>query len=514
MVYITVLISGSGTNLQAIIDACESGIIPDSEVNGVISNQRDAYGLVRAKKHGIPTVFLPFQRKEMPRDVYETQILAAIRSFAHATDIVVLAGWMHILGKSFLTGLGIPIINLHPALPGEFPGKDAIGEAHKAFKEGRLPQKRTGVMVHYVIPEIDAGTMICATEVPIFDSDTEEVLRARVQYCEKPILIQSLLMIICSKTSIPDRKAASKWPCDPSNLLHQGKVRDMYQTESPNLIALMASNRFSSFDRIITEIPHKGAVLTALSAWWFKRTQGIMPNHMISARENLMIVRRCKPFPVEVVVRAYITGSTNTSIWTHYARGERSYCGIELPEGLNKHDKLPDTLGPAIITPTTKDTEHDEPLSAGEVVARGLATQEEWDYISTKALEVFAYGQSIVAERGLLLVDTKFEFGRDLETGKILLIDEVLTCDSSRFWKASTYMERVANGLEPERMDKDILREWLKERCDPYDTSQPLPGIPAELKARVEAAYLQFYQTLTGEPFRSANRQGMIEVNY
>ena len=207
-----------------------------------------------------------------------------------------------------------------------------------------------------------------------------------------------------------------------------------------------------------------------------------------------MTVRECKQFPIEVIVRAYITGSTKTSLWTHYASGKRTYCGIKFPDGLQKHQAID-----IVITPTTKgDT--DEPISEKQILERGILTASEWETIRNYSLTLFRYGQTVAADRGLILVDTKMEFGRAVDNGEIIVSDELFTIDSSRFWLASSYQERFENGIEPERFDKDQVREWVKSRCDPY--KDELPTIPTELCNRVSQVYHTFYQQLTGHKLK------------
>lgn len=213
-------------------------------------------------------------------------------------------------------------------------------------------------------------------------------------------------------------------------------------------------------------------------------------------------MRRCDVFPVEFVVRGYATGSTDTSLWTHYAAGVREYCGHALPEGLKKNDRLPRNL----VTPTTKSETHDEPVSGEEAVSRGLLSRRDWEAASSAALALFARGQSIAARRGLILVDTKYEFGRDPETGRVVLVDEIHTPDSSRYWLANSYEQRHAAGLEPESVDKEFLRLWFRQNCDPYNDAV-LPEAPWELVRELSRRYVYLYETITGEAFVPPTQQ-------
>lgn len=280
-----------------------------------------------------------------------------------------------------------------------------------------------------------------------------------------------------------------------TQLIRKGKVRDLYDIGC-GLMLIHHSDRVSSFDKIWCDIKGKGNVLNSTSVWWFERTRHIIPNHLQYShpKGRNMIVKKCSVFPIEFVVRGYITGSTNTSLWTHYNNGERQYCGIEFPNGLSKNQKLAKT----VLTPTTKG-DVDEPISAQQIVETGIMTQKDWDKCSSAALELFEYGQKIARGSGLILVDTKYEFGRDEKTGEILLIDEIHTCDSSRFWKLDSYQNRFQNGLEPVKFDKDLVRSFVKTQCDPYTTISTDVKIPDDIKETVIDAYHEFYRTLTGD---------------
>jgi phosphoribosylaminoimidazole-succinocarboxamide synthase len=199
--------------------------------------------------------------------------------------------------------------------------------------------------------------------------------------------------------------------------------------------------------------------------------------------------------PIEFVVRGYMTGSTDTSIWTQYQNGVRNYCGHALPEGMKKNERLAKN----IVTPTTKETTHDRPITPKEIVAEGWLTAEQWEFTSAKTLELFAFGQKIAASRGLILVDTKYEFGVASD-GEILLIDEIHTPDSSRYWLADSYAERLAAGQEPNMIDKEFFRLWFRERCDPYKDAV-LPEPPADLIAELAARYIQLFEKITGTAF-------------
>ncbi|KAF1336562.1 Phosphoribosylaminoimidazolesuccinocarboxamide synthase, partial [Globisporangium splendens] len=274
-----------------------------------------------------------------------------------------------------------------------------------------------------------------------------------------------------------------------------GKVRDIYVF--PDTVLLISTDRQSAFDRQLASIPYKGRVLTMTSAWWFNATRHIVPNHVLaSPHPSVMLCKKCTVFPVEFVVRGYITGSTSTSMWTNYKNGSRDFCGHKLAEGYVQHQKLPENL----VTPTTKDDVHDELISGEEIVRSGRMTQQQWDYCSQKALELFAFGQQQAAARGLILVDTKYEFGMDNATGEILLIDEIHTPDSSRYWLAHSYEARMAQGLSPENIDKEFLRLWFKDHCDPYK-DEVLPDAPQDLVLELSRRYILLYELITGGKF-------------
>lgn len=277
---------------------------------------------------------------------------------------------------------------------------------------------------------------------------------------------------------------------------YKGKVRENYDLPDGSRI-IIATDRLSAFDVILTAIPFKGQVLTETARYWFEETADICPNHVLSYPDpNVVIGKRLDILPVEIVVRGYLAGTTSTSILTKYRKGERRMYGITLPDGLKDNEKLPEP----IITPTSKafDGGHDEPLSGEEILAQGLLTAEQWETVSRYALALFARGQARAAERGLILVDTKYEFGTD-RNGRIVLADEIHTPDSSRYWIADSYGESFARGGRPASFDKDFVRAWVTERCDPY--KDPIPEIPRELVEQTSRVYIQAFEQITGRTF-------------
>ncbi len=277
---------------------------------------------------------------------------------------------------------------------------------------------------------------------------------------------------------------------------YRGKVRENYDLPDGRRI-IISTDRLSAFDRILTCIPYKGQVLTQTARYWFEATKDICPNHVIEYPDpNVVIGKRLDILPVEIVVRGYLAGTTGTSILTLYKKGEREMYGMRLPDGLRDNQKLPEP----VITPTSKEFDggHDEPLTPAEIVDRGLLTKEQWETLSTYALALFARGQELAARRGLILVDTKYEFGTD-ENGTIILADEIHTPDSSRYWLADSYQASFDASTRPASFDKDFVRAWVAERCDPY--KDEIPEIPAELVEQTSKVYIKAYEAITAQPF-------------
>lgn len=274
-----------------------------------------------------------------------------------------------------------------------------------------------------------------------------------------------------------------------------GKVRDVYSQK--DRVIMISTDRYSAFDRNLALIPCKGQVLTQVSRFWFENTKDIIKNHVVDFPDpNVVVGKKCTVIPVEMVVRGYISGVTGTSTWTLYQKGERSFGDIILPEGMKKNQKLPKP----IITPTTKFEAHDRPLSSKIILEEKIMTKEVWQKVSDAALKLFARGQEIALKQGLILVDTKYEFGLTPE-GEVMLIDEIHTPDSSRYWQVKTYEERIAKGLEPENFDKEFLRLWFKQNCDPYK-DKVMPSAPPEMVEELSHRYIQIYEQITGEKFK------------
>ena len=273
---------------------------------------------------------------------------------------------------------------------------------------------------------------------------------------------------------------------------YRGKVRDVYRKD--DRLFLIATDRLSAFDKVLTTIPFKGEVLNRLASFWFEKTAHVVKNHVLDVPDgNVTVARATHPFAIEVVVRGYLTGS----LWREVERGERRLYGVPIPEGMGK-----DLAFPApILTPTTKAApgEHDAPLTEADILARGLATAKEWGAIQEMSLALFREGQAWARSRGLLLVDTKYEFGKVGST--LYLIDEIHTPDSSRYWRASEYERRLKAGEDQAMLDKETVRQWLI-REKGFSGHGPLPLIPEEVRLRTAETYLTAYQEITGTPLR------------
>lgn len=274
---------------------------------------------------------------------------------------------------------------------------------------------------------------------------------------------------------------------------YTGKVRDVYSLGHQSI--LIATDRQSAFDLNFCSIPLKGQTLNQISAWWFEQINDIMPTHVIAVPDpNAMVVKKLEMLKVEIVVRGYLAGSTGTSAWVNYSKGMRQYCGNTLPDGMVKNQRF--ASGP-IITPTTKG-EHDELIDPVGIIEQNLATKEQWAEIREKAFALFKRGQEIAQKRGLILVDTKYEMGYDTE-GNLTIADEVHTPDSSRFWIAKTYEERMAKGQEPESLDKEFFRLWLREQG--FDYGKPKPEITDDVRVMLAMKYINLYERITGTNF-------------
>ena len=274
----------------------------------------------------------------------------------------------------------------------------------------------------------------------------------------------------------------------------KGKVRDIYLLDDKRI--LITTDRQSAFDHVLGAIPLKGQVLNRTAHYWFDQTEDIVPNQVVDVPDpNVTVARELDMLPVEIVVRRYLTGSTDTSVWTNYNRGVRHFCGVHLPDGMVKNQKF----DAPIITPTTKAEDHDESISPEQIVARGLVDADRWAEVEEVALKLFARGTELAAQRGLILVDTKYEMGLDAE-GNLTVADEIHTPDSSRYWILDSYPDLHARGEEPESLDKEFLRLWLVEKGISDDH---IPELDDDIRTRVSERYIDLFERVTGEHFET-----------
>ncbi len=304
-------------------------------------------------------------------------------------------------------------------------------------------------------------------------------------------------------TRIPDStfQGALTRPLERTHFAHlgskyEGKVRDNYSLSDGRRI-IVTTDRISAFDRVLGTLPLKGQVLNFAAAWWFEKTRHIADNHVLAVPDpNVLVARECELLPVEMVMRAYLTGTTSTSIWVHYAKGAREFCGHQLPDGMKKHQRLPAPM----LTPSTKAEKgsHDVSASREEILRISRMPAPDFDRAAELARALFAEGQRVCAERGLILVDTKYEFGKTPD-GQIVVIDEIHTPDSSRFWYENSYEERFAAGQDPESFDKEYVRRYLAELG--FMGDGPIPNIPDQVKVEAVRRYIEAVERITGETF-------------
>jgi phosphoribosylaminoimidazole-succinocarboxamide synthase len=274
-----------------------------------------------------------------------------------------------------------------------------------------------------------------------------------------------------------------------------GKVRDCYSKDGRRTIVV--TDRISAFDVVLGTIPFKGQVLNQIAAYWFESTRQIASNHVLSVPDpTVMVAAECELLPVEFVMRAYLTGVTTTSIWHHYEKGGRLFCGHKLPDGMRKNQKL----DKPILTPSTKAAKggHDQSVSREELLASGVLSADDFDRAAEMCARVFAFGQSLAAQRGLILVDTKYEIGRRVD-GSLCFIDEVHTPDSSRYWYADDYQVRFERGEEPRGLDKEYLRRILADQG--YRGDGPPPPLSDEVRCEAARRYVALYELITGRGF-------------
>jgi phosphoribosylaminoimidazole-succinocarboxamide synthase len=298
-------------------------------------------------------------------------------------------------------------------------------------------------------------------------------------------ILQKGLSLTLQKTEFPDLGKR-----------YEGKVRDNYSQPDGKRV-VVTTDRISAFDRVLGTLPFKGQVLNHAAAWWFKQSASIVPNHLLETPDpNVMVCIECTPLPVEAVMRAYLTGVSSTSILTAYLKGAREFCGHKLPDGLRKHEKLPHP----ILTPSTKAEKggHDESVSREQLITSGQISAADFDQMAEQAMALFLFGQKTCADRGLILVDTKYEFGRTPD-GRIVVIDEIHTPDSSRFWFAESYQKQMSKGEDPISFDKEYLRRWLIQQG--FKGDGPIPAIPDDIRIEAARRYIESCDAVTGVPF-------------
>jgi phosphoribosylaminoimidazole-succinocarboxamide synthase len=306
-----------------------------------------------------------------------------------------------------------------------------------------------------------------------------------------PVDVQTLQAALSPAGTLDEIPAAF----DALGVRYSGKVRENFTADGRRTI--IVTDRVSAFDVVLGTIPFKGQILNGLARYWFQQTADAFENHLIEVPDpQATIAIECVPVPVEMVVRGYLTGVSSTSIWGAYERGDRVFCGHRLPEGMRKHERLAHN----IVTPSTKAPkgEHDESVSKDQLLQRGLVEPELFDRLERQALDLFALGQKMAAARGLILVDTKYELGRTPD-GRIVLIDEIHTPDSSRYWYSATYDAAMAAGQDPKSIDKEYVRRWLVERG--FKGEGTPPPLPDDVRVEAARRYIEAYETLTGETF-------------
>ncbi|MFT3700548.1 MAG: phosphoribosylaminoimidazolesuccinocarboxamide synthase [Kofleriaceae bacterium] len=290
---------------------------------------------------------------------------------------------------------------------------------------------------------------------------------------------------------------------------YDGKVRDCFIDKERGERVIVVTDRLSAFDAVVGTIPFKGQVLNQLAQFWFDTTKAIAPNHMLRVPDpNVMIAKECEPLPVELVMRAYLTGVTSTSIWYAYERGDRVFAGHKLPDGMRKNQPL----AKPILTPSTKagKGDHDVTVSKDELLAMGRITPEMFERAAALAEKLFAAGQAHAAKQGLILADTKYEMGVD-KSGTLVLIDEIHTPDSSRYWHADDYEARLTAGEEPRSLDKEFVRRWLKTETS-WTGDGPPPVMPPEIRIEAARRYIASYELVTGTPFQPDTREPVARI--
>ena len=475
MLNLTVFCSGEGSSVLALdVMRTETGM--PFNINRIVCNNRNSLVNDYCKQPNAPKLSLvEWDKENNIREEYEQLLYNSIKDILGETDYILFLGWNFVVSKNFIQRLNVTILNLHPALPGKYvgTGRHCIESALRDNRDNGLTH--TGSMIHEVTPELDRGPVLDSISVPIQSGDTYESLRDRIKGYEKGMLLSVVNRLIKQQTERVLNESNN------DNGVYVGKVRTV-QDIGNNTLLLTASDRLSAFDKHVCNVPGKGYCLNAMSEWWFNATRCIIDNHFLYSEGPYLVARKTNPIKLEIIVRAYMTGSSSTSILKMYEAGQREIYGIKFRDGYRAHEKLDNV----VVTPTTKG-EHDHPITPDEIVEQGYLSREDYNFIQDRALKLFEFGQTEAAKKGLILVDTKYEFGR-LPNGKIILIDELHTCDSSRYWLVEDPLAYNLYNPNPQKLDKDIIRDHIK-KTDSYK-------VPDELITRVGDVYAQYLMKL------------------
>lgn len=461
-------ISGKGSNLGFVHEKIHSKELTDCKIVGVVSN-KDCLGLSDSIKKKLPVYYRSWDKSSETREEYDQTLLAFVNIVN--PDVIVLAGWDHILSPAFVNHMNSKIlINLHPALINTFPGNNAIEDAWNASRNGTVD--KTGIMVHTVTNTLDVGEVLAEKEILISKDDTLDTLKTKIKQNEKQVLFEALSGLLPA-------------------VFKTGKVKDIYNVNK-NRLLIMHTDRLSSCNKVVCDLEGKGHLLSNLTNYWFTKTKDIVDNHVIEQESNYILAKKCTLIPIEFIVRGYITGS----MWKKYSAGERLFCGNKLPENLKQYQML----DKFILTPTTK-CENDLPIDYDYILEHKLLTKDELDYIYDKCYKLYVSGQYECDKKGLIMCDTKYEFGKAAD-GTIMLIDEIHTIESTRYWKKESYESRIAEGLSPENLDKDIIRAYVSKGLD----------VPEDVLDTLLTYYSYVYETLSGDVITEVSSYKNLDI--
>ena len=487
--------SGKGTSIEFIINSINSNLLDSKKIsiNYIITKSNSNIIKICEKYnfYNIISLDIPNQISSSDdRKKFETKY-KFFWTGNNIPDVILLLGWNYILTTEILehfNSYGIKVLNLHSSLPGTFIGNNCIEKNYNSYIKNQISVM--GSMIYECTGELDRGKVIDTIKFPI-NTNSLENFTQQVKYHEK-ILIYNVLQNLSKNHIDKDYKP-----------FYLGNERDISNI-GYGLLLMITTDRISAFNRHLTDIPLKGAILNSMSAWWFKKTRHIIDNHYLSHSDRFMVVKKCKPIKLEIVVRGYSTG-----IWKRYNQGERNIYGLDFMDCLSKNKKLEKP----VITPTTKG-KIESPLTKEQIITDGYLNVEQTEFIYEKAVELFNFGSIVANSKGLILVDTKYEFG--FYDNKIILMDELHTCDSSRYWNKNTYLERFSQNLEPEKFDKDCIRDYIKlkytdEEIETFDNFI----IPAEVVENVTKVYQNYHRILTQndlEPIINISRKDYVDM--